>query len=191
MQLVTKNRESFRALLARDALTVLPGGFSPLEAVMAERAGFEAFFLAGSQAAAYLYAVPDAGILGLHDMAGQAGHVAARAGIPVLVDGDTGYGNAVNVYFAVQALVRSGAAAVQIEDQVAPKKSGTSAAGAVSRSRRRWASTGPRSVHGMSSTRSSASARAVTPSGPRAVGSRRQSSGAFATLRTAALTSCG
>ena len=127
MQSVTRNREAFRALLARDSLTVLPGGFSPLEAVMAERAGFDAFFLAGSQTAAYLYAVPDAGVLGLHDMAVQAHRVASRAGIPVLVDGDTGYGNAVNVYFAVQALIRSGAAAVQIEDQEAPKKSGTGA----------------------------------------------------------------
>jgi 2-methylisocitrate lyase-like PEP mutase family enzyme len=127
MRSATENRESFRALLARDSLTVLPGGFSPLEAVMAERAGFDAFFLAGSQTAAYLYAVPDAGILGLHDMAGQAARVAGRADIPVIVDGDTGYGNAVNVYFAVQALVGSGAAAVQIEDQEAPKKSGTGA----------------------------------------------------------------
>lgn len=126
MRSVAENRELFRSLLERDSLTVMPGGFSPLEAAMAARAGYEAFFLPGSQTSAYLYAVPDTGILGLHDMAGQAGHVAARAGIPVLVDGDTGYGNAVNVYFAVQAMVRSGAAAVQIEDQEAPKKSGTS-----------------------------------------------------------------
>ncbi|MFI6542414.1 oxaloacetate decarboxylase [Streptomyces prunicolor] len=127
MRSATQKREVFRSVLARDGLTVVPGGFSPMDAAMTERAGYDAFFLAGSQAAAFLYGAPDVGVLGLNDMAVHAGRVAGHADIPVLVDGDTGYGNAVNVYFAVQQLVRSGAAAVQIEDQEAPKKSGTDA----------------------------------------------------------------
>lgn len=127
MRSVTQKREDLRALLASRAVTVMPGGFSPLDAATAAEAGFGAFFLAGSQTSGHLYGVPDAGILGLHDMANHAAQVAARCDIPVLVDGDTGYGNAVNVYFAVQEFVRAGVAAVQIEDQESPKKSGTSA----------------------------------------------------------------
>jgi 2-methylisocitrate lyase-like PEP mutase family enzyme len=116
-----------RALLARPELLVMPGGFSPLLARMCELAGFEAFFLAGSQTSAFLYGVPDTGIIGLRDMVDHARHVAARCNIPVLVDGDTGYGNAVNVHFAVQEFIRAGVAGMHIEDQEAPKKSGTGA----------------------------------------------------------------
>jgi 2-methylisocitrate lyase-like PEP mutase family enzyme len=76
---------------------------------------------------AYLLGVPDTGILGLRDMADHARHVAARCDIPIFLDGDTGFGNAVNVHYAVQEIVRSGVAGVSIEDQEAPKKSGTSA----------------------------------------------------------------
>jgi 2-methylisocitrate lyase-like PEP mutase family enzyme len=105
----------------------MPGGFSPLFARMCEEVGFEAFFLAGSSTSAFLYGVPDSGIIGLRDMVDHARHVAGRCSIPVLVDGDTGYGNAVNVHFAVQELIRAGVAGMHIEDQEAPKKSGTGA----------------------------------------------------------------
>jgi 2-methylisocitrate lyase-like PEP mutase family enzyme len=104
---------------------VMPGGFSPLLAKMAETVGFEAYFIAGSQTSAFLYGVPDVGIIGLRDMVDHARHVAARCTIPIQVDADTGYGNSVSVYYAVQELVRAGVAAINIEDQEAPKKSGT------------------------------------------------------------------
>ena len=118
-------RTRLRELLRGPDLLVMPGGCSPLYARMAEEVGFESFFLAGSQTAWFLYGVPDVGLLGLRDMAEHARHVAARTSIPVLVDGDTGYGNAVSVYHAVQEFVRAGVAGVQFEDQEAPKKSGT------------------------------------------------------------------
>jgi 2-methylisocitrate lyase-like PEP mutase family enzyme len=118
-------RRKFREILGRNSLTVMPGGFSPLNARMAQMAGYECFFLAGSQLAAFLYGLPDNGIIGLRDLVDHARHVAARADMPVLIDADTGFGNAVNVYYAVQECVRSGVAALQIEDQEAPKKSGT------------------------------------------------------------------
>ncbi len=105
----------------------MPGGFSPLYARMAETIGFECFFVAGSQTSAFLYGVPDTGIIGLRDIADHVRHVAARTSIPILVDCDTGFGNAVNVAYTVAEIVRTGAAALQIEDQEAPKKSGTSA----------------------------------------------------------------
>lgn len=122
-----EQRRKFRALLARPKLTVMPGGFSPLYARMAEVIGFEAFFVPGSQMAAFLYGVPDTGILGLREIADHVRQIAARASIPILVDCDTGFGNAVNVTFTVEEIIRTGVAALQIEDQEAPKKSGTSA----------------------------------------------------------------
>jgi len=120
-------RRRFRELLARKRLTVMPGGFSPLYARLAQAAGFECFFLAGSQLSAYLYGLPDSGILGMRDLVDHARHMAARCDIPIFIDADTGFGNAVNVHFTVQECVRSGVAGLQIEDQEAPKKSGTSA----------------------------------------------------------------
>ena len=71
-----------RALLQRPELLVMPGGFSPLLARMCEEVGFQAFFLAGSQTSAFLYGVPDTGIIGLRDMADHARHVTARCSIP-------------------------------------------------------------------------------------------------------------
>lgn len=122
-----RKRLQFREILERPKLTVMPGGFSPLYARMAETVGFECFFVAGSQTSAFLYGVPDTGIVGLRDIADHVRHVAARSSIPIFVDCDTGFGNAVNVHYTVQEIVRTGAAALQIEDQEAPKKSGTSA----------------------------------------------------------------
>jgi 2-methylisocitrate lyase-like PEP mutase family enzyme len=117
----------FRERLAKPELIVMPGGFSPVLAHMAEVIGFEAYFIAGSQTSAFLYGVPDVGILGLRDMVDHARHVAARTSIPIMADADTGYGNAINVHFATQEFVRAGVAAINLEDQEAPKKSATSA----------------------------------------------------------------
>lgn len=123
----TKPSILLRERLAKPEILVMPGGFSPLYAHMAEVIGFEAFFIAGSQTSAFLYGVPDQGLLGVRDMVDHARHVAARTSIPIMADGDTGYGNAVNVHFAVQEFARAGVAAMTIEDQEAPKKSATQA----------------------------------------------------------------
>jgi 2-methylisocitrate lyase-like PEP mutase family enzyme len=120
-----RQRRKLRELLGRKRLTVMPGGFSPLYARLAQEAGFECFFLAGSQLSAYLYGLPDNGLIGLRDLVDHARHMAARCDIPIFIDADTGFGNAVNVHFAVQECVRAGVAGLQIEDQEAPKKSGT------------------------------------------------------------------
>lgn len=120
-------RQKFRALLTRPDMTIMPGGFSPLYAKMAELAGFESFFVAGSQMSAYLLGVPDAGVLGLRDVVDHARHCAARADIPIFLDCDTAFGPAPNVHFTTQEVVRAGVAGMQIEDQEFPKKSGTSA----------------------------------------------------------------
>jgi len=103
----------------------MSGGFSPLHARMSEVVGYEAFFMSGSQVAAYVYGYPDVGLLGLNEMVECVRRITNVTDIPVFADADTGYGNAVNVYYTVQAYIRAGAAGLHIEDQEAPKKSGT------------------------------------------------------------------
>ena len=117
----------FRKLIQDSKLLLIPGGFSPLGARMAEEVGFEAFFLAGSQSSAFLYALPDIGLMGRKEMTEAAKNITAVSDIAVFVDCDTGYGNAVNTYHAVQGYVRAGAAGLHIEDQEFPKLSGTGA----------------------------------------------------------------
>lgn len=114
-----------RELLRRPEPLVIPGGFSPLFARICEQTGYEAFFVAGSQTSAYLYGLPDAGIIGMREMVEHARHIAARCDLPLLVDADTGFGNAVGVHFTVQEYIRAGAAGLTVEDQEAPKRSGT------------------------------------------------------------------
>lgn len=125
--MTAKVTSRFRELLERPEVLVIPGGFSPLIARMAEILGYEAFFMAGSQTAAYLHGLPDVGVITATDMVNNARAIASATSIPVFADADTGYGNAVNVYYTVQAFIRAGAAGVHIEDQEAPKKSGTEA----------------------------------------------------------------
>ncbi|HLY66495.1 MAG TPA: isocitrate lyase/PEP mutase family protein, partial [Chloroflexota bacterium] len=122
----TSERKTTRlqALIKRPEPLIVPGGFSPYLARIAQEAGFEAFFLAGSQTAGFLYGLPDVGIIALRDMVDHARHMAARCDIPIFADADTGYGNAVGVHFTVQEYIRAGVAGIHIEDQEAPKRSG-------------------------------------------------------------------
>jgi len=121
----TKTTSKFRELLKRPELLVMSGGFSPLHARMSEVLGYEAFFMSGSQVAAYVYGYPDVGLLGLSEMVEAVRRITNVTDIPVFADADTGYGNAVNVHYTVQAYIRAGAAGLHIEDQESPKKSGT------------------------------------------------------------------
>jgi 2-methylisocitrate lyase-like PEP mutase family enzyme len=123
----TKITAKLQELLKRSELLVMSGGFSPLHARMSEELGYEAFFMSGSQVAAYVYGYPDVGLLGLSEMVESVRRLTAASNIPIFADADTGYGNAVNVYHTVQAYIRAGAAGLHIEDQDAPKKSGTHA----------------------------------------------------------------
>jgi len=112
-------------LLKRREILVMSGGFSPLHARMSEFLGYEAFFMSGSQVCAYVYGYPDVGLIGLSEMSEAVRRITNVTAIPIFADADTGYGNAVNVYHTVQAYIRAGAAGLHIEDQEAPKKSGT------------------------------------------------------------------
>ncbi|HEV8343851.1 MAG TPA: isocitrate lyase/PEP mutase family protein [Candidatus Binatia bacterium] len=123
----TKITTRFRELLKRPELLVMPGGFSPLHARMAEVLRYDAFFMSGSQVAAYIYGLPDVGLIGCREMVEAGRRTASGCAIPIFADADTGYGNAVNVYHTVRQFIGAGVAGVHIEDQEAPKKSGTQA----------------------------------------------------------------
>lgn len=120
-----KSSTKLAELLRRRELLVMSGGFSPLHARMSEVLGYEAFFMSGSQVCAYVYGYPDVGLLGLSEMTEAVRRITNVTAMPVFADADTGYGNAVNVHYTVEAYIRAGAAGLHIEDQEAPKKSGT------------------------------------------------------------------
>jgi 2-methylisocitrate lyase-like PEP mutase family enzyme len=114
-----------RALLDQaDTAIAVAGGATPLEALCAARAGFEAFYVSGYAAAAWRYGLPDVGLTGLAEITDTVGAIASVAATLLFVDADTGYGDVSNVVRTVQALERAGAAAIQIEDQVSPKRCG-------------------------------------------------------------------
>ena len=125
MNQIERPTTRFRRLINDPKLLLIPGGFSPLAARMVEMAGLHAFFLAGSQTSAYLYALPDVGIMGREEMLAATRRMTAASKVCVFADADTGYGNALNVYEATKAYVRAGAAGLHIEDQESPKRSGT------------------------------------------------------------------
>ncbi|SRR5581483_312466 len=120
-----KSSTKLGELLRRRELLVMSGGFSPLHARLSEVLGYEAFFMSGSQVCAYVYGYPDVGLLGLSEMTEAVRRITNVAALPIFADADTGYGNAVNVHYTVEAYIRAGAAGLHIEDQEAPKKSGT------------------------------------------------------------------
>lgn len=115
---------SLRGLLDGDRPVVAPGAFNPLFALLIEEAGFDAVYLSGAGVANSLLGRPDIGILSLDDMDMVAGHICARTDLPVIADGDTGHGGVHNVDRTVRTLERAGVAAVQLEDQVFPKRCG-------------------------------------------------------------------
>jgi methylisocitrate lyase len=94
-----------------------------MSAVLARRAGFEALYLSGAALSASM-ALPDLGLLTLEDVTRRAREVVRASGLPLIVDCDTGFGEALNVMHTVRCLEEAGAACIQIEDQQFPKKCG-------------------------------------------------------------------
>jgi len=112
----------FRALLERRGILQMPGTHNGLAALQAKHAGFEALYLSGAGMSASM-GLPDLGVITVDEVCFFIRQV-ARSGLPVLVDGDTGYGEALNVMHMVRAFEEAGAGAVHIEDQLLPKKCG-------------------------------------------------------------------
>src|SRR5882757_3536913 len=115
--------ERFRKLLQRPGILQIPGAHCGLAALQAKAAQFEALYLSGAAVSASM-GLPDLGILTIDDVCFHIRQVARASGLPVLVDGDTGYGEALNVMHMVRCFEDAGAAAVHIEDQLLPKKCG-------------------------------------------------------------------
>jgi methylisocitrate lyase len=114
---------ALRRLIARKSALVAPGAHDGLSALLARRAGFEALYLSGAALSASM-ALPDLGLLTLEDVTRRAREVVRASGLPLIVDCDTGFGEALNVMHTVRCLEEAGAACVQIEDQQFPKKCG-------------------------------------------------------------------
>jgi methylisocitrate lyase len=115
--------DRFRALLARPGIVQLPGSHNGQAALQAKAAGFEGLYLSGAAMTASM-GLPDVGIITVDEVCFFIRQVARSSGLPVLVDGDTGYGEALNVMNMVRNFEDAGAGAVHIEDQLLPKKCG-------------------------------------------------------------------
>jgi len=113
-----------RALLARPGIRIMPCCFDALSARLIERAGFELTFMSGFAVSAARAGLPDTGLLSYGEIIDVGQAITAAISLPVIGDGDTGYGNAVNVKRTVRGFARAGFACVMIEDQLAPKRCG-------------------------------------------------------------------
>jgi methylisocitrate lyase len=119
----TQAGDRLRSLLARSGILQMPGAHNGLAALQARAAGFEALYLSGAAMSASM-GLPDLGIITVDEVCFFIRQIARASGLPVLVDGDTGYGEALNVMHMVRCFEEAGAAGVHIEDQLLPKKCG-------------------------------------------------------------------
>lgn len=113
-----------RALLDRPGPLVLPGCSDALTARLAVAAGFDAVYATGAGIANTLLGLPDVGLTTMTELVDQVARIAAAVDVPIVADIDTGFGNAINARRAVVEFERAGVAAIQIEDQVFPKRCG-------------------------------------------------------------------
>jgi len=113
----------FRELLARPGIVRMPGAYNGLSALQAKAHGFEALYLSGAAVSASM-GLPDLGITTIDDLCFHIRMCWHAADLPMLVDGDTGFGEALNAMYMARRFEEAGAGAVQIEDQVLPKKCG-------------------------------------------------------------------
>jgi 2-methylisocitrate lyase-like PEP mutase family enzyme len=115
---------SLKSRLVRHPAVLAPGVFDPLTALLVEQAGFEAAYLSGASIAYTQLGRPDLGLVGLEHLSDVVLRIRERVELPLIVDADTGFGNALNVQRTVRRLERAGANAIQIEDQSFPKRCG-------------------------------------------------------------------
>jgi 2,3-dimethylmalate lyase len=121
---VVSTRSRLRELLALEQILVAPGAHDAMAAKIIEQTGFEAVYMTGFGVSASHLGQPDVGLLTMSEMVDRVRDFASAIRIPVVCDGDTGFGNVINVARTVKEYERAGAAAIQLEDQVPPKKCG-------------------------------------------------------------------
>ncbi len=119
-----KKTTRLKQLILDPKILIMPGVYDALSAKMAEKAGVKAVQASGFGLAASYLGMPDMGILTLTQMADLTRRICEAVDIPVMADGDTGFGNAINLYYAVKEFEAVGAAGVNLEDQVFPKRCG-------------------------------------------------------------------
>lgn len=117
-------RSALRRLVETRRGVLVPGAFNALSARIAADLGFEAIYVTGAGVTNMSLGLPDQGFMGLHEICEQTSRMRDAVELPLIVDADTGFGNALNVRHTVRALERAGADAIQLEDQVSPKRCG-------------------------------------------------------------------
>lgn len=117
-------RKRLRELVDAKEILVLPGAYDALSARLAEAAGFPCVYMTGYGQSASKLGAPDVGLMTMSEMVERAKDMCAAVSVPVICDGDTGFGNVVNLVRTVREYERAGAAAIQLEDQTTPKKCG-------------------------------------------------------------------
>jgi 2-methylisocitrate lyase-like PEP mutase family enzyme len=117
-------RRHLKALAAARRGVIVPGAFNALSARVIADAGFEAIYVTGAGVTNMWFGMPDQGFMGLAEIADHTARIRDAVELPLIVDADTGFGNALNVYHTVRTLERAGADCIQLEDQVAPKRCG-------------------------------------------------------------------
>ena len=120
---MTSSGDELRGLMSEDGALPVAGVFNPLSALTAEQVGFKALYFSGAAFSASL-GIPDIGLFTPDELTTAVRWVTRATGLPLIVDADTGFGEAVNVYRTVRDLEAAGATAIQIEDQVMPKRCG-------------------------------------------------------------------
>lgn len=115
---------NLKTRLAGDKITVAPGIYDALSGLLVEQSGFSTAYLSGASLAYTRFGRPDIGLIGMREVADTVTVIRERIDIELVVDGDTGYGNALNVMRTVKEFERAGASAIQLEDQDLPKRCG-------------------------------------------------------------------
>lgn len=118
------SRQRLRALAEARRGVIVPGAFNALSARVVADLGFEALYVTGAGVTNMSFGLPDQAFMGLSDIAEHTARIRDAVELPLLVDADTGFGNALNTYHTVRTLERAGADCIQLEDQVSPKRCG-------------------------------------------------------------------
>ncbi len=117
-------KQQLRALVDARRGVIVPGAFNALSARVVADLGFEALYVTGAGVTNMWFGLPDQAFMGLTDIADHTARIRDAVELPLIVDADTGFGNALNTYHAVRTLERAGADCIQLEDQVSPKRCG-------------------------------------------------------------------
>ncbi|MEY2656425.1 MAG: hypothetical protein RLZZ395_167 [Pseudomonadota bacterium] len=117
-------KQQLRTLVQARRGVVVPGAFNALSARVVADMGFEAVYVTGAGVTNMSLGLPDQAFMGLRDIADHTARIRDAVELPLIVDADTGFGNALNTYHTVRTLERAGADCIQLEDQVSPKRCG-------------------------------------------------------------------